>query len=57
MRPVKIEPMPAIVPVPRSFTEIDRDEIVRQALEEAAKRIEARDGNVSYRHAWRTAAL
>ncbi|WP_141713507.1 hypothetical protein [Bradyrhizobium elkanii] len=56
MRSVEIEPMPAIVPVPRSFTEIDRDEIMRQALEAAAKGIEVRNGNVSNRHAWRTVA-
>jgi len=40
------------VPPRRSFTEIDRDEIVRQTLEEAAKRLEALRGNATYRRAF-----
>lgn len=55
-RPVQIEVLPPFVPPRRSYTEIDRDEIVRQTLEAAAKRIEARQGNPTYQTAWRTAA-
>jgi hypothetical protein len=40
------------VPPRRSFTEIDRDEIVRQTLEEAAKRLQALQGNATYRRAF-----
>ena len=56
-RPVVIEPQTPIIPPPRSYSEIDRDEIVRQTLEEAAKRIERYGGNNIYRTAWRKAAL
>lgn len=56
MRLVKIEPQAKIQPPPRSYAEIDRDEIVRQALEEAAKRLERRDGNATYRRAWEISA-
>ena len=55
-RPVHIEELPPFVPPRRSYTEVDRDEIVRQTLEEAARRIESRQGNPTYQTAWRTAA-
>lgn len=57
MRPVIIEPQAPIIPPRRSLTEIDRDEIVRQTLEEAAKRLEGRSGNKIYQMAWRKAGL
>jgi hypothetical protein len=56
-RPIRIEPQLPIIPPRRTYTEIDRDEIVRQALEEAAKRVEAYNGNTIYQMAWRKAAL
>lgn len=40
------------IPPRRSFTEIDRDEIVRQTLDEAAKRLRALHGNPTYRRAF-----
>lgn len=46
-----------IQPPRRSYAEIDRDEIVRQTLDEAAQRIEALHGNSSYRTAWRRAVM
>lgn len=56
-RPIVIESQAPIIPPRRSYTEIDRDEIVRQTLEEAAKRIEGHGGNNLYRTAWRKAAM
>ena len=56
-RPVLIEVQSPIIPPRRSYTDIDRDEIVRQTLEEAARRIEAHSGNNIYRMAWRKASM
>ena len=56
-RPIVIEPQTPIIPPRRSYSDIDRDEIVRQTLEEAAKRIEQRQGNAVYRSAWKIAAM
>jgi len=56
-RPVYIEAQMPIVPPRRSYAEIDRDEIVRQTLEEAARRIEGHSGNQIYRTAWRKASM
>lgn len=39
-------------PPRRSFTEIDRDEIVRQTLEEGAARLNALTANATYRRAF-----
>lgn len=40
-------------PPQRSFSEIDRDEIVRQTLGEVEKRIREQHGNTLYRQAWK----
>jgi hypothetical protein len=56
-RPILIEAQLPITPPRRSYSEIDRDEIVRQTLEEAAKRIETYSGNKIYQTAWRKASL
>jgi hypothetical protein len=40
----------------RSLGEIDRDEIVRQTLEEGARRLEVLHGNSTYRRAFGIAA-
>lgn len=56
-RPVHILAQAPIIPLRRSYSEIDRDEIVRQTLEEAAKRIETYGGNKIYQTAWRKASL
>jgi hypothetical protein len=47
---------PAYRPTPRSLHEIDRDEIVRQTLEEAAKRLIGLHGNSTYRRAFEISA-
>jgi hypothetical protein len=46
----------AFRPAPRSFTEIDRDEIVRQTLDEVARRLGALGGNATYRRAFEISA-
>lgn len=51
-RAFDIGEQPKFTPPPRTFTERDRDEIVRQTLEEAAKRLEALQGNATYRRAF-----
>lgn len=56
-RHVIIDAMDPITPPRRSYSELERDEIVRQTLEEAARRIEGRQGNAVYKSAWRTAAV
>lgn len=56
-RPILIEAQTPIAPSCRSHDEIDRDDIVRQSLEEAAKRLENYSGNSIYRMAWRKAAM
>jgi len=56
-RPMYIAVQSPIQPPQRSYAEIDRDEIVRQVLEEAAKRIEALHGNPVYRTAWKRTVL
>jgi hypothetical protein len=38
------------------MTEMERLELVRQTLEEAARRIQAIHGNPTYRRAWEIAA-
>jgi hypothetical protein len=40
-------------PPQRSFSEMDRDEIVRQTLSEVEKRIKDQHGNTLYRQAWK----
>jgi hypothetical protein len=46
----------AFRPPQRSLPEIDRDEIVRQTLEEAAKRLTGLHGNTTYRRAFEISA-
>lgn len=46
----------AFQPSRRSLPEIDRDEIVRQTLEEAAKRLMGLHGNPTYRRAFEISA-
>jgi hypothetical protein len=55
-RSVNIGIVLPFIPPRRSFTEIDRDEIVRQTLEEAARQIQAISGNPTYKRAWDIAA-
>lgn len=43
-------------PPRRSFTEIDRDEIVRQTLDEAVGRLSDLGGNYTYQRAFEIAA-
>lgn len=43
----------AFRPAQRSFSEMDRDEIVRQTLSEVEKRIKDQHGNTLYRQAWK----
>lgn len=45
----------AFKPEPRSFSEIDRDEIVRQTLNEVERRLNEQHGNSLYRQAWKVA--
>lgn len=40
-------------PPHRSLSEIDRDEIVRQTLNEVERRIKDQHGNTLYRQAWK----
>ncbi len=40
---------------PRSFTEIDRDEIIRQTIDEAERRLSAMTVNTLYRQAFKLA--
>ncbi len=42
-------------PPQRSFSEIDRDEIVRQTLAEVERRLTEQHGNSVYRQAWKIA--
>jgi hypothetical protein len=44
------------LPPRRSFTEIDRDEIVRQTLDEAMRRLHSLHGNPTYRRAFEISA-
>lgn len=55
-RSVDIGTAEPFIPPRRSFTEMDRDEIVRQTLEEAAKRLQSINGNPTYKRAWEIAA-
>lgn len=52
---IKVEEAP-VTTVSRSVAEIERDDIARQALEAAARRIEAQQGNRLYMLAWKVAA-
>jgi hypothetical protein len=40
-------------PPQRSYSELDRDEIVRQTLKEVERRIHEQQGNALYRQAWK----
>lgn len=40
----------------RPLTDIERDDVARQALEQAASRIERQFGNPTYQRAWEIAA-
>jgi hypothetical protein len=40
-------------PPQRSYSELDRDEIVRQTLKEVERRINEQRGNALYRQAWK----
>jgi hypothetical protein len=42
-------------PAQRSYSEIDRDEIVRQTLNEVERRLVGLHGNSLYRQAWKVA--
>lgn len=42
-------------PPQRSFSEVDRDEIVRQTLAEVERRLTEQHGNSVYRQAWKIA--
>jgi hypothetical protein len=44
------------LPVARTLPEIERDDLVRQTLEQAAIELEGQGGNPTYRMAWRVAA-
>ena len=41
---------------PKSPDQLAREDLIRQTLEAAAKRIEKLDGNPTYKQAWRLAA-
>jgi hypothetical protein len=43
-------------PLTRTMPEIERDDLVRQTLEQAAHQLECQDANPTYRMAWRAAA-
>lgn len=45
----------AFRPEQRSFSAIDRDEIVRQTLDEVERRLIYQQGNSLYRQAWKVA--
>lgn len=47
---------PKFYPPRRTYAEIDRDEIVRQTLEEGIKRIANLGGNTTYQRAFEIAA-
>lgn len=47
---------PKFYPPRRSFTEIDRDELVRQTLDEAIGRLADLGGNYTYQRAFEIAA-
>ncbi len=43
-------------PFTRTLPEIERDDLVRQTLEQAAHQLESQDANPTYRMAWRAGA-
>jgi hypothetical protein len=52
---IKVDADPISPPV-RALSDIERDDIVRQTLEQAAARVEGHNGNPTYRLAWKVAA-
>jgi hypothetical protein len=52
---IRVQPEPFVPPRP-SMNEMERLELVRQTLEEAARRIQSIHGNPTYRRAWDIAA-
>lgn len=42
--------------IPKTFEQLAREDVERQALEAAARKIEALSGNEIYQRAWRKAA-
>jgi hypothetical protein len=52
---IKVDAFP-IAPAVRSLSDIERDDLVRHVLEQAAKRVEAHGGNPTYVLAWKVAA-
>lgn len=52
---IQVEEQP-VTTVSRSVADIERDDIARQALEAAARRVESQQGNQLYMRAWQIAA-
>jgi hypothetical protein len=54
-RSLKID-VSKFLPITRTLPEIERNDLVRQTLEQAAYQLETQDANPTYRMAWRAAA-
>ena len=54
-RSLKID-VSKFLPITRTLPEIERDDLVRQTLEQGAIELEKQGGNPTYRMAWRAAA-
>lgn len=54
-RSLKID-VSRFLPITRTLPEIERDDLVRQTLEQGALQLEGQDANPTYRMAWRAAA-